>query len=79
MWVPAWEDASRDVGKQVQRDIGRAGAATTQVAMSGLEESVQLLSSVEVYVYAGGEPAVDCAWGRQGRANTTWYPGAWSA
>ncbi len=33
-----------------------------------LEESVRLLSSVEVSVYAGGEPAVGCAWGRQGRA-----------
>jgi len=53
VWVPAWEDASRDVGKQVQRDIGRAGAATTQVAMSGLEESVQLLSSVECLGQAG--------------------------
>jgi hypothetical protein len=44
--------------------------------MSWLKESVQLLLSVEVPDCAGGEPAVGCAWGRQGRAKYVLVPRA---
>jgi hypothetical protein len=71
VWVPAWEDESRDAGKQVRLPLRWPCYAWRSLCgCCRLSRSLFMQVASLLWVVLGA--------GRVGQ-NTTWYPGAWSA